>query len=103
MDYPQQWAFSAPNYADWQNEQALMLQASSAQKPIEQARFAGMEFDQPVADSQFIRAAREAIGVSTTRLADCVQMADVIIRIGALRTAHTRSSRRMPAPDFRRT
>lgn len=35
MGYPSEWAFSAPNCADWLNWQALMLQASSAQKPTE--------------------------------------------------------------------
>jgi hypothetical protein len=35
MGYLPEWALSAPNYDDWQKWQALMLQASSALKPIE--------------------------------------------------------------------
>jgi len=39
MGYPTEWASSAPGYADWSKWQALMLQASSEQRPIESERF----------------------------------------------------------------
>lgn len=39
MGYPPEWASSAPGYADWSKWQALMLQASSEQSPIESEPF----------------------------------------------------------------
>ncbi len=43
MGYPKEWASSAPNSADWQNWQGLILQASSAPKPTELEPFEVME------------------------------------------------------------
>jgi hypothetical protein len=43
MGYLPVWASSAPGYADWSKWQALMLQASSEQRPIESEVFADTE------------------------------------------------------------